>query len=471
MDSRFVPLPRAVGPIGHTPTPTITPTGLAAFTRALERCDTRLRGFVLLQDGAVTAERYWAPYRPEDMVWVYSISKSFTSTAVGFACAEGLLDVEDRIVDLFPDKLPAEISPHLAELRLRHLLAMSTGHAEDTAPPLVMSAEPDWERVFFSLPIEHEPGTFFCYNSGASFMLAAAVQRATGEGLVEYLTPRLFEPLGFDRVAWDRTPSGVAMGGWGFMLRLEDLAKLGELYRSGGAWNGTQILDPAWVREATRLHTDNSQRVEPNIDWTQGYGYQFWMCRHGAYRADGAFGQYCIVFPAQRAVLALYSEAVDMQPTLDAVWDTLLPELDRLPGEPAEPRAYTLSEPTHGFDTVAFGIDADGVLALTFTGPDGDASLRAGDGTWEESRSAWPFGAWTALPSFSLSAAEREMSAHYRRTAPGTYEVEWVWRQSPHRNRVIIAVGQEGITITFPAAPHGEQMGIASLARSGARVG
>lgn len=465
MESRFVPLPRAASNAAA-----LTPEGFASFTRALHRCDAHLRGFMILRDGAVAAEQFWAPYAPTDMVWVYSISKSFTSTAVGFAVAEGLLSVDDRLVDLFPEKVPAEISPHLAELRLHHLLSMSTGHAEDTALPIFLSGDPDWERVFFSLPLAHAPGTFFCYNSGASYMLAAAVERVTGEGLVEYLTPRLFEPLGFDRVEWDRNPSGTAMGGWGFMLRLEDLAKLGELYRTGGIWNGTRILSEEWVEAASSMQIDNSQRDEPNVDWTQGYGYQFWMCRHGAFRGDGAYGQFCVVMPQQHTVLVLSCETADMQAILDAVWDVLLPELDRVPAEAVAPRQYVLAEAARGFDSVSFGIDDDALLTLAFSGPHGEVSLRAGEGRWVEGASAWPFGAWSALPYFSLQGSAHLVSAHYRRTASDTYEIEWVWRETPHRNRAVVVVGESGIEVTFPARAHSEQMQLADLTMRGSML-
>lgn len=451
MNSRFQPLPRATD-ADH---PALPPVVVADLERALARTDALLRGYMLVQDGTVTAEKHWEPYAAEDMVWVYSISKMFTSTAVGFAVAEGLLNVDDRLVDIFPDKAPAEISPRLAALTLHHALSMSTGHAEDTALTVFLSGAPEWEKAFFALPIEHDPGTFFCYNSGASYMLAAAVERVTGQGLVEYLTPRLFEPLGFGPVEWDRSPAGTAVGGWGLMIRLEDLAKLGELYRRGGEWNGTQILDPEWVRAASTTQSDNSTQEWGGPDWHQGYGYQFWMCRHGSYRGDGAYGQYCVVLPEQRAVLALMSEVGEMQPVLDAVWETLLPELSREPVQAVPARSFALEG--EAFDGVTFEIADDGLLTLSFSGPDGDAVLQAGDREWVDSTSRWPFGAWVGLPWF-FPERPTPISAYYRRTGPDTYEIEWIWRDTPHRNTAVIGVGQEGITVTFPARYHGERL-------------
>ena len=457
-DSRFVPLPRSTGPLNA-----VGPVDLASFERGLAHTAANLRGYIILNDGAVTAEKYFEPYAAEDKVFVYSVSKSFASTAVGLAVAEGLLSLDDRLVDIFPDQAPAEIDEHLAELRVRHALSMSTGHAVDTALPLFKDGGDDWERAFLSMPLQYAPGTHFCYNSGASYMLASAVERVTGQGLVEYLTPRLFEPLGFDAVAWDRNPNGAAMGGWGFMLRMEDLAKLGELYRNEGEWNGVQILDPEWVRLATSVQSDNDQDPNAGLDWRVGYGFQFWMCQHGAFRADGAFGQLCVVFPEQRAVITLLGEIQEIREVLDVVWAELLPVLNRPAVEPVPAQRYTIDDS----EALTFEINPEGVLTLTYSTPDGDAALRAGPSSWVAGRSDWPFGDPLALPSFGTPAQPTLISARYRRTAVDTYELEWVWRETPHRNTGVIVVGQDELTFTIPQRFHSLELGSRELTLRG----
>jgi hypothetical protein len=164
-------------------------------------------------------------------------------------------------------------------------------------------------------------------------MLSAIVQKQVGETVLDYLKPRLFEPLGIDDPTWGTSPQGISLGGYGLNVRTEDIAKFGQLYLQKGEWNGKQIVPKHWVAAATARQTSNGSN--PKSDWDQGYGYQFWRARHGAYRGDGAFGQYCIVIPKQDAVVAITSGVKNMQAVLDVVWDALLPALkpDPLPAD------------------------------------------------------------------------------------------------------------------------------------------
>jgi CubicO group peptidase (beta-lactamase class C family) len=301
----------------------------------LRRADAELGGmhsFMLVRGGAVVAEAWWAPYAAHRPHALFSLSKSFTSTAVGLAVAEGKLTVDDRVISFFPEALPSAVSDNLAAMRVRDLLAMATGHAVDTLDALFFEPQGDWARAFLSRPVEHAPGAPFVYNSGATYMLSAIVQRVTGQRISEYLTPRLFEPLGIANPMWDRDPRGVDVGGWGLNITTEDIACFGQMFLQNGAWNGRQIVSREWVAEATRMHSDNSMREVP--DWQQGYGYQFWRCRHGAYRGDGAFGQLCVVLPAQDAVIAVTACVSDMQRELDLIWDVLLPAFEAQPLAP-----------------------------------------------------------------------------------------------------------------------------------------
>ena len=294
---------------------------------------------MLLRHGIVAAEGWWAPYGPQSPHSLYSLSKSFTSTAIGLAVAEGLLTVDDHILQFFPDDAPANPSANLKAMRVRHLLSMNTGHhAGHDRARVPRQGDDNWPRAFLSLPVEHEPGTWFVYNTAATYMLSAIITRLTGQPLLDYLRPRLFDPLGIENPTWETDPRGVNIGGSGLHIKTEDIARFGQMYLQQGYWHGRRIVPEAWVAEATRAHSDNSN-TQTNPDWTAGYGYQFWRCRHNCYRGDGAFGQFCIVMPEQDAVLAMVSGVRDMQAVLDKVWQHLLPAMQPA-ALPADPHAY-----------------------------------------------------------------------------------------------------------------------------------
>ena len=296
-----------------------------------------MHSFMLLRNGTVITEAWWSPYSPERPHTLFSLTKSFTSTAVGLAVAEGRFSIDDTVLSFFPDKAPAQPDENLKAMRVRHLLTMSTGHAEDTTGRIMMRQDGDWVRGFLELPVENPPGAPFVYNSGASYMLSAIVQKVTGMRLVDYLRPRLFEPLGIAQFEWETCPKGINIGGWGLSLTTEAIARFGQLLLQKGVWEGKRLLPAEWVEQATSKQVSNGSK--PDSDWEQGYGYQFWRCRHGAYRGDGAFGQYCIVMPDQQAVLAITSAVAEMQPTLNLVWEYLLPALEKQTLPPA-PMAY-----------------------------------------------------------------------------------------------------------------------------------
>ncbi len=301
----------------------ISSAAILAFAEAAEQKIDALHSFMLVRHGQVVAEGWWSPYGPTDPHMLFSLSKSFTSTAVGLAVAEARLTVEDRVLAFFPEDLPAEISENLAAMRIHDLLAMATGNAEDTTRYLHEAPHGNWAKAFLARPVEHKPGTHFIYNSGATYMLSAIVQKLTGQKLVDYLQPRLFEPLGIEHPTWENCPRGINVGGWGLSIQTEDIARFGQLYLQKGVWNGQQLVPATWVAQATISQVEN--RSQSNIDWQQGYGYQFWRCQHGAYRGDGAFGQFCVVMPEQDAVLAITSGVGDMQAVLNVVWAHLLP--------------------------------------------------------------------------------------------------------------------------------------------------
>ena len=278
-----------------------------------------LHSFMLVRHGHVVAEGWWKPESPDKPHVLHSLSKSFCSTAVGLAVAEGKLSIDDHVLKFFPDEAPEKPSDKLKQMRVRDLLTMSTGH--DTEPKL--TADESWVKSFLAHPVPHKPGAHFQYNTPATYMQSAIVQKVTGKTVLEYLKPKLFEPLGIENPEWMSSPQGISAGGFGLKVRTEDIAKFGQLYLQKGMWNGKPLIPASWVEQATAKQVSNGS--DPARDWDQGYGFQFWRCRHGAYRGDGAFGQFCIVLPEQDAVIAITADTKDMQAELNVVWDKLLP--------------------------------------------------------------------------------------------------------------------------------------------------
>ncbi|MDO5310236.1 MAG: serine hydrolase [Planctomycetia bacterium] len=294
-----------------------------------------IQSVMVLQHGKVLYEKWLNGGEPQKAHVLNSVSKTFTSAAVGLAISEGLLSLDDKVVSFFPDDLPDSPSENLKNVTVRNLLTMNSGH--DSEPK--RDAAETWTKSFLAWPIDHQPGAYYCYNSLGTYMLSAIVQKVTGQKVVDYLQPRLFDPLGIDAPRWDESPQGINCGGWGLYLKTEDLAKMGLLLLQGGKWNGKQILPAEYVAEATRAQVPcqpswiradkvaESGLTPENSDWVLGYGYQVWMCRHNAYRADGAGGQYIIVIPDKDAVVINTADLQDMQAELNLVWDYILPSL------------------------------------------------------------------------------------------------------------------------------------------------
>ena len=295
-----------------------------------------IHSVMVVKKGRVVYSR-WQSQGAEDKPHVlHSVSKTFTATAVGLAIADGKMALTDKVIDYFPDKLPANVSENLKAMTVRDLLTMSCGHDVE---PSGRNSQQDWVTNFLAHPVVHEPGTFYLYNSLGTYMLSAIVQQVTGKKVVDYLTPRLFEPLHIDKPRWEESPQGINCGGWGLYLKTEDLAKMGQLLLQKGKWNGKQLIPAEWVTEMSKKQVESinpgtrmEQAAERGMnketsDWMQGYGYQIWRCRPGCFRADGARGQYIIVVPDKNAVIAITSDVGDLQGELNLVWNVILPAL------------------------------------------------------------------------------------------------------------------------------------------------
>jgi len=297
-----------------------------------------LHSFMIVRHGQVVAEGWWKPEAADKPHVLHSLSKSFNSTAVGLAIAEGKLSLDDPVLKFFPADAPAEPSDDLKAMKVRDLLTMSCGH--DTEPKAVGGAPS--VKQFLAHPVPHMPGTHFQYNTIGSYTLSAIVTKVTGQTVLEYLKPRLFEPLGIEHPDWPSSPEGYSLGGTGLKLCTEDIAKFGQLYLQKGKWNGKQLLPEQWVEEATRKQVSND--LEPGhskigVDWVQGYGFQFWRCTHNAFRGDGANGQLCVVIPEKDAVIAITADTGNFQGEMNAIWDKLYPAFQAgpLPEDTAAP--------------------------------------------------------------------------------------------------------------------------------------
>ena len=346
---------------------------IAKTIKDLDEKFNRVDGVMILRDGKVIGEAWRAPNGPTIPHALYSLSKSFCSTAVGFAVSEGKLSVDQKMVEFFPEDLPENPDPRLKDVRVKDLLTMSCGHANEPMPPemiattyglqpILSDEKPTWVQRFLAHKIEYEPGEHFMYNTTGTYMCSAIVQKAVGEKIVDYLQPRLFDPLHIDPPYWEESPQGINKGGTGLFLKTEDIAKFGQLLLQKGMWNGEQLIPAAWIDEATTGHVSNGSN--PESDWAQGYGYQFWRCRHNCYRGDGMYSQFCFVMPDQNIVVAINSDCNNYQGILNVLFDNLLAiqGSDALPENPA---AYAALQEVEKSLQPKEGESGSGVVSLT----------------------------------------------------------------------------------------------------------
>lgn len=455
----------------------IPSAAIGAFVDAVERDLDALHSFILLRHGQIVAESWWEPYRPDDLHMLFSLSKSFTSSAIGLLVAEGRLSIDDPVLSFFPDDAPPEPSAKLRAMRVRHLLSMSTGHALDTTAPMTEAAHGTWLRGFLAQPVEYEPGTHFLYNSGATYTLSAIVQRLTGGRMRDYLLPRLFAPLGIAEPRWDTSPQGIDTGGWGLWLTTAEIAAFGQLYLQRGVWQGQRLLPEEWIEAATSRQVPNGPAA--NTEWEQGYGYQFWRCRHGAYRADGAFGQYCLVLPEQDAVLAITAGLQNMQPPLDLVWEHLLPALGAapLPDDPAAQaalaarltdrwlptpqgqahspiaarvsgRRFVMGENAAGVADLRFDFAAD-ETSITIRNDQGEQRVTCGHGRWRRGEASLGPLDTSPRPAAPRQVGPWKFGASGAWTDDATYTATLWWYETPFARTLTCRFTDDRLTVEY----------------------
>ncbi|MDL2221401.1 beta-lactamase family protein [Parabacteroides sp. OttesenSCG-928-N08] len=388
--------------------------GIIDFIEAIEESGIELHSLMIMRHGKVITEGWWYPFRSSFNHLVHSVSKSFTSTAIGFAVQEGLLHVDDKVISFFPNDLPESVSPELSRLTIQHLLTMSVGHEKE---PAINGNQENWAKCFLATPIVNEPGEKFLYNSYATYMLSAILQKVTGENLLDFLTPRLFEPLGIKDIQWEKNWEGINTGGWGLRVKTVDMTKLGLLYLQKGIWEGQQLLSAEWIEEASSIHvyqqpylTEEQNRYN---EWGQGYGYQLWRCTHNCYRFDGAFGQFIFILPEQDAVITMTARSPNMYKQMELVWKHLLSAMTdspiptnemlsevlnsklaslRLPDPfrtdeelslpKSENRIYTMQPNGLGIDQMKFAFDDKSNCTFTLTKGEKSYELAFGQDAW-----------------------------------------------------------------------------------------
>ena len=373
-----------------------------------------MHGFVIVRHGKVIAEGSWKPFDTlNETHMLYSHSKSFTSSAIGLLADRGKIDLDERIVDIFSNEVPAKVSENLAQLRVRDLLTMNVGKKDH-----LLRDGGDWVKEFLSKDFFRKPGTGFKYDSDATYMLAAIVEKKSGMKMMDYLQKNMFDQIGIAKAWTTCSPQGIPCGGWGMNMTTRELARFGQLYLNRGDWDGKRVLSSDWVSLATTRQTWSGwqnvgvKALGEGTDWEQGYGFQFWRCRHGAYRADGAGGQYTVVIPEKDMVVSAHAGLGDFPKELDLIWDNLLPVLkdaplaenpsaqkklaDRLaklaikPVEFARARKWTtpfefsLRENARGFKSVRFDPKDGGGCICTLVTRAGEQKFPAGTGEWQK---------------------------------------------------------------------------------------
>lgn len=438
---------------------------LARFLTRAKELSVDVHAFQVWRDNELELRMSLPPYDCVDKRHYFSLSKSFVSTAIGLACDEGLLSTNDRIVDIFPDKLPEYVSENLSKCLVHHVLCMNSGVEKGTSP--VCFSSEDMPKAFLASNFVYEPGTHYCYDTGATGMLAAIVKRVTGMSALDYLDLKLFRYMDIRDVYWDRTADGTIQGGIGLHASCDDAAKLGLLYLNRGMWNGRRLLSEEWIDAASSKQTQNGPHQW--IDWKSGYGYQFWMSSRGGYRGDGAFGQYCFILPDRGIVAAALCEADNLQNAVDVVHEMALELFEKPFGEGdietlAEafyampetktpifdlPRYFKIEENPFGITYLKLDtVEKDFVFAVS----DGFSlmNIRCGNGVWRHNRASFEQTFLPDAPSFPVQTSERTagISAAYT-YENGIIRAELRCRYSPHHVTVTFELGADTVTVSL----------------------
>ena len=296
----------------------VSSKGVQELIDALLAKNVDVHSMMIIRHGAVACEAWREPLTADMPHMVYSVTKSFFATAFGFAVEEGLITKQTRFLDIFPEYTPKKPDEKLEKLTLFNLISMTSGKRPSTSG----RKGPDWLDEFVQSDWEFSPGDEWRYSSANYYAAACALVKLTGMSVTQYLTPRLFEPLGIDVPFWETSPDGIEAGGWGLTLKTEDVAKLILCYHNKGMFNGVQVIPESWAVEAVKKQNDNSA-VQKKSDCKAGYGYGFWRCAGlpNTFRCEGVYSQYAISMADYDACLVITSSHADLQQTLDIIWE------------------------------------------------------------------------------------------------------------------------------------------------------
>ncbi len=344
----------------------VSSSGIMNYLDAREKAGLEPHAVWVMRHGKVACRMNFAPYNDRTPHMLFSLSKSFCSAAAGFAVQEGLLSWDTRVIDVLPEKFPAEPSEWLRSITLHHLLTMGSG----LKPESDNVDGQDWASLILACDCDHAPGTHFHYNSRGTYLISCMVQKVTGMTCRDYLVPRLFAPLGMmnedgSAPAWDCCPAGISTGGWGLWLSCAQIARFGQCLLQKGVWDGVQVLPPEWLARATAAQIDNANGGPHDNEWGRGYGYQFWMCREDRYRGDGMFAQLCIIDEKKDMAVCCVSGIPDIGKALEIIHDNLFAAADMPPASQAEQEALQAR-----------------LAALAYPWPAHDGSVRA-PAVWE----------------------------------------------------------------------------------------
>ncbi len=308
----------------------IASKGILSFLEDIRRKGIELHSLMVIRHGKCCASGWWTPYGPEYLHPLFSFSKTLTATAIGFAVQEGILSLDDHLVDFFPDQLPEEVSDNLKQVTIHHLLCMSCGQETE-----ITDRGPEWIRTFLAHPFPHKPGTFFKYNTAGTNMLSAILKKKTGQNVTEFLKPRLLDPLGIDSIVCHTLadPDHVEMGGAGMKLTTESMARFTYFLLQRGKWEGKQLLGEEWFDRASSKQIETAGDSENHTkEWAKGYGYQCWMCSlPQSFRADGAYGQFGFVYPTLDLIVVITAATEQTQSLIDSLLEYLIPAVKEDP--------------------------------------------------------------------------------------------------------------------------------------------
>ncbi len=302
---------------------------IECFLDKLEQRNVNIHSFMMISGNQVFAEGYYKPFGPDFVHRMYSAGKSFVSVAIGMLEEEGKLKLTDKICDYFPDKMPEDgVHPYIAATRIVDMLRMASPHKATTYKRY---GSDDWVKSFFDVKPDHVPGTVFCYDTSATHVLAALVERLSEMELMEYLRVKFLDELHVSKEArFLKDPMGVSQGGSGLMCTMRDLAKFAYVCLQEGRLNGKQVIPAQYLKEATKKQMDTF--MHPVVDEQQGYGYQFWRMREDGFALFGMGGQLAICFPKLNALYVTTADTqgnpAGVQELYNAFYDTVYPYLE-----------------------------------------------------------------------------------------------------------------------------------------------